>query len=86
MTKLDPVLLLLTGLIVFFAIILVGLAKFLSDDGQTFQVVGNVLSGFVGALLMRVKTDTGIADPGPGGSSQILTKEIKVGPLTSDKA
>lgn len=69
MKDLDPVLKLLTGLIVFFAVVVILLAKFLSDDGQTFQVMGNVLSGFVGALLMRVKTDTG-PDPAPPGTSK----------------
>lgn len=77
MPKLDPVLVLLTGLIVFFSGMLLFIAFRLNSDGQTFQVVGNLLSGFAGALLMRVKTDTA---PDPGTVKSTVTVEKQTVP------
>lgn len=66
MRQLDQILLLLTGLILFFTLMLMIVSFKLSSDGQTFQIMGNVLSGLVGALLMRVKTDNSSPDPPAG--------------------
>lgn len=55
MTKLDPVLRLLTSLVIAFALLLFVSEHFFPMDGQIFQVMSNLLSGFGGALLMRVK-------------------------------
>lgn len=85
MRDLDPVLKLLTGLIVFFTIALIGIAVVLKDDGQTFQVMGNVLSGFVGALLMRVKTDTS-PDVKPGTQRETVTVEKQATPPVATPA
>lgn len=69
----EPVLLMLCGMIVFFTLLLFASEKFFGTDGQIFQVVANLLSGFGGALLMRVKprnNETG----DPPTTAQITTK------------
>ncbi|HKS75107.1 MAG TPA: hypothetical protein VJQ82_18005 [Terriglobales bacterium] len=66
MHRFEPVLLLLSGLVIFFTACLFASEHFFKDDGQMFQVVSNLLSGFGGALLMRVKPaskSTESADP-----------------------
>ena len=55
MPRLEPVIMLLTGLVVFFSLLLIGVAVWMSMDGQTFQVISGLVTGFAGALLMRVK-------------------------------
>lgn len=56
---LEPVIKLLAGLIVFCLLLMVIVSKWSPNDGQTFQVIGNLLSGFAGALMMRIKPDGG---------------------------
>ena len=56
--KIDPVLLLLMGGITFFSMIVLFVEWKFNSDGQVFQVFSNLLSGFGGALLMRVKPRT----------------------------
>ena len=61
--RLDSVLLLLTGLVILFVALLMTCAKFIPNDGQTFQVISNLLSAAMGALLMRVKHQAGDSTP-----------------------
>jgi len=69
MTKqLDPVLLLLAAMIFVFTGLLIVIAEILKNDGQTFQVISGLLTGFSGAFLGRImpkKTDTEKSPP-PG--------------------
>lgn len=48
----------------------IGIAIWAPSDGQTFQLLSGVVSGFLGALLMRVKQSdnnrTPAAPPAPG--------------------
>ena len=53
--QLDSILYLLAAMVVFFTILLFVSARFLTNDGQTFQVISGLLTGFAGALLGRVK-------------------------------
>ncbi len=55
MPKLEPVLYLLAFLVLVFTGCLFASEHWFPNDGQIFQVVSNLLSGFGGALLMRVK-------------------------------
>lgn len=61
--RVEPIVLLLVGLVLFFTLVLIGIAVFLSSDGQTFQVIANLVAGFSGALLMRVKPRGSPQDP-----------------------
>lgn len=57
--KIDGALLILAGGIGIFSGLVLFCALRLKEDGQTFQVFSNILSGFVGALLLKIKgTDT----------------------------
>lgn len=49
----DKVVRLLSFFIVFFTFIVLGVAIFRPEDGQTFSVFVGPLSAFVGSLLMR---------------------------------
>ena len=51
----DPVLKMLCGMVVFFTMVLFVAEKYFGNDAQIFQVVAGLLTGFGGALLMRVK-------------------------------
>jgi len=53
--KIEPIVLLLCSLVIFYTICLVVVAKLMSSDGQTFQIIAGLVTGFSGALLMRVK-------------------------------
>lgn len=52
--KIDPVLFLLTSLVLIFAGALIVVSKISPNDGQTFQILSNLVTGFSGALLMRI--------------------------------
>ncbi len=53
--RLDSVVMLLTFLILAFVGVLLWVAVNLKSDGQTFQIVASLVTGFSGALLMRIK-------------------------------
>lgn len=68
--KIEPIIYLLFGAVVFFSLMLVGISKWSPNDGQTFQCISTLVSGFAGALMMRVKPpDT--RQPLPPGSTQV---------------
>lgn len=54
----DPIVWMLFGGTIFFTFVLIGVAYFFKTDGQTFQVVAGLLTGFAGALLTRIKPPT----------------------------
>ena len=53
--KIDPVLYMLIGGMVFFTVILFASEIWFSSDSQLFQVVAGVLTGFTGAFFGRLK-------------------------------
>lgn len=53
--NIEPIVFLLFGGIIFFTLLLVAISKWSPNDGQTFQVVSGLLTGFAGAFMMRVK-------------------------------
>lgn len=55
MKRIDPTLLLLFFGLVFFTGILIFVEKVFSTDGQVFQVISGVLTGFAGAFFGRMK-------------------------------
>lgn len=54
-TKIEPVVFLLTALVLIFTVALILVASSLSSDGQTFQIIAGLDTSFAGALLMRIK-------------------------------
>lgn len=58
--KLDPILKLLLGGIVFFTAVIIYTQKYFPNDGQTFQVFSNLLAGFAGAFLGFATKSLGI--------------------------
>ena len=61
--RLDSVLLLLTGLLILFVALLMVCAMWIPNDGQTFQVISGLTGTIGGALLMRVKHQSGDNTP-----------------------
>jgi hypothetical protein len=53
--KVEPVVVLLFLGMVFFTFMLFASEKWFPSDGQMFQVVAGLLSGFSGAFFMRIK-------------------------------
>ncbi len=80
MKQLDPVLLLLAGMMVFFTGALFFVSTQLKTDGQTFQVISSLLTGISGAFLGRImpKKDH------PEGSTTI-TRELNITGPTPEK-
>lgn len=74
----DPLDKLLLFGIVFFAGILIYIARWAPQDGQTFQVISGLLTGFSGAFFARLKpkpdasttTSTGTAGDTIGGTNK----------------
>lgn len=64
-SSIDPVDRLLFTAILIFVALLVGVSKVSPNDGQTFQVLSSLLSGFAGAFLARITPNKkpGVADP-----------------------
>lgn len=54
----DPIIWMLFGGTVFFTCVLLAVAWLFKTDGQTFQAIASLLSGFAGALLTRIKPPT----------------------------
>lgn len=78
--RVEPVLKLLTCLLIFFTAILLYVAKYMDSDGQTFQVISGLLMGVAGALLGWIKPPApGSVEPLPGTSRQVVTTEKAVG-------
>jgi len=70
MKQLDPLIKMLVGLIVFFALVVMWCAHNLKSDGQTFQVMSGAFSAFVGALLMWIKGQTAGQGPADAPATQ----------------
>lgn len=76
MLTIDPILKLLTALVILFAFLLIAVAKWMSSDGQTFQILSSLVSGFAGALLLRIKPrEAADKDPIPGVQRDTVTVE-----------
>jgi hypothetical protein len=74
MKQVDPILYLLATLVLLFTILLFVSAKFLTNDGQTFQVMSGLLTGFAGAFLGRVKPpDPANLPPGSKATASVET-------------
>lgn len=54
MRRIDPILFLLLGGMAFFTGILIYTAHAFKDDGQIFQVIGSIVTGFVASFFTRV--------------------------------
>ena len=52
---LEPIVKLLFFGMVFWTVMLFVCVQFYSQDGQTFQVISGLLTGFSGAFFMRIK-------------------------------
>ena len=79
MRQLEPVLFLLSGMVVLFTLLLFISEKMFPNDGQIFQILGNLVSGFAGALLMRVKPRTQDDEQDKASQTTIL-KQITTEP------
>lgn len=73
MKRLDPILKLLLVGIVFFMAILLYIQKWFPNDGQTFQVVAGLLTGFSGAFLGFARKELGVEPDPPGTHSNKTT-------------
>lgn len=69
----DPIVWMLFGGTIFFTFVLIGVAYFFKTDGQTFQVVAGLLTGFAGALLTRIKPPSKPEAPPNAPPQTILT-------------
>jgi hypothetical protein len=90
---LERVLIMLCGMVVFFTVALFIAEKFFVSDSQLFQVLAGLLTGFGGALLMRVKPRSiggEGPDPPPGTTSQVTSttkttvQELPKEPVTEE--
>ena len=54
--KVETIDKLLLAAVLFFTLLLVAISKWSPNDGQTFQVISGLLTGFAGAFFARLKT------------------------------
>ncbi len=80
---LEPVLILLSGLMIFFTAMIFVAEHFFASDGQIFQVISGLLTGISGAFLMRIKP-RGPASPGDLENTVVssTTSAVTVPPST----
>lgn len=74
--KIEPIVLLLCSLVIFYTVCLIVVAKLMSSDGQTFQIIAGLVTGFSGALLMRVKPRAATPDES-GDQSPATVRKIE---------
>lgn len=77
--KVDPILYLLFVGIVTFSILLIAVEHYFMSDGQMFQVMAGVLTGFTGAFFGRINPSSKVPAPPVTGSvveAQIEKKEV----------
>ena len=73
MRKIDPIILLLTGLLIFFTAVLIVCEHYFYQDAVLFAVVSGLLGNVSGALFMGVKNQLGIPDTPPPGTVARVT-------------
>ena len=59
--------------IVFFTFVLLAIARFQPNDGQTFQIIGGLLTGFSGAFFARMKPKADTPTPPTAGDTKPAT-------------
>lgn len=59
--------------IIFFVFILIYLARFEANDGQTFQVISGLITGFAGAFFGRMKPKADTKTPDTTTTTAIVT-------------
>lgn len=62
--RIDPIIRALFLAVFLYTLLLLAIAKLMPNDGQTFQVISTILSGFSGALLGRIHPGKAQAAPG----------------------
>lgn len=67
----EPIIKLLTALVVFFILLLMVESRIAPNDGQTFQVISGVLATFSGVLAGRINPMGKKPDQPPPGSTTI---------------
>ncbi len=77
--RIEPIVWMLAALIIFFAVLMVGISRWAPNDGQTFQALVGLLTTFSGAFVMRVKPSGSLAQSqNPEGNGTALPeKEVK---------
>ena len=61
----DPVLLLLFAGLIIFTGIMIWVSHIFKDDGQIFQVISGLVTGFAGAFFARMKPQDKVAPKEP---------------------
>lgn len=77
MKRMDPAVYLLAFMVVFFTAILIYVEFVFKSDGQIFQVICGMLTGFGGALLLRLKPQ-GEREPAAGTTTTVITPPLEV--------
>ncbi len=75
--RIEPIVILLVSCMFVLLGLLVWVAKFMSSDGQTFQVIAGLLAAFSGSLFTRIKpkgAPNGDTLPMPPSPAKITTK------------
>lgn len=78
MRKLDPVIQLLTGLLIVFVLLLFASEKFFYQDAVLFAVISGVLNNISGALFMGIRNILGLPDTPPPGTIARVTDQHTV--------
>lgn len=65
--------------IIFFVFILIYLARFEANDGQTFQVISGLITGFAGAFFGRMKPKADATKPDTSTTATVITPTPTIG-------
>lgn len=80
--KVDPVLYLLFAGMLVFAGILIACEHFFMADGQMFQVMAGLLTGFSGAFFGRINPTKRIPDSQQPGTTTVTATQTPPDPVT----
>lgn len=72
MKRIEPIIILLTGLLVFFTGTLIVCEWIFASDKVLFAVFSGLLSNVSGALFMGIKSQLGIPDTPPPGTKTTI--------------
>lgn len=85
MRNVDPILVLLAWLILICLGAMIFVTWLFHDDGQIFQVVSGLLTGFAGGFLLRVKPSSQKADAQVEGGTETSSTITKTVSSSEDK-
>lgn len=85
--NIEPIIWLLSIMVIFYSVLLIAVAKLMASDGQTFQIIAGLTTAFGGALLGRINPRKNNEEnpPFPPAPNKVVVEEMKKTTSTDTK-